>query len=75
MPGMSQPPAAYHELPRWQPVPVPALPNLVNDSEREFPDLKMALDYLLNSHAELSEHYKYRVLMDHLKLDEAILIA
>ena len=56
-------------------MPVPALPNLVNDSEREFPDLKMALDYLLNSHAELSEHYKYRVLMDHLKLEEAILIA
>ena len=56
-------------------MPVPALPNLVNDSEREFPDLKMALDYLLNSHAELSEHYKYRVLMEHLKIDKDKLIA
>ena len=35
----------------------------------------MALDYLLNSHAKLSEHYKYMVLMEHLKLDEAKLIA
>ncbi|XP_041839808.1 uncharacterized protein LOC121638843 [Melanotaenia boesemani] len=57
-----------------QPVPVPALPKLINDSEREFTDLKMALDHLLNSHAELSEHYKYRVLMEQLVLEEARLI-
>lgn len=58
-----------------QPVPIPALPKLINDSEREFTDLKMALDHLLNPHAELSEHYKYRVLMEQLVLEEARLIA
>lgn len=58
-----------------QPVPIPALPKLVNDSEREFTDLKMALDHLLNPHVELSEHYKYRVLMEQLVLEEARLIA
>lgn len=35
----------------------------------------MTLDYLLNPHIELSEHYKHRVLMEHLILDEAKLIA
>lgn len=54
---------------------MPSFSNLVHDSEREFTDLKMGLDYLLNPHTELSEHYKYRVLMEHLILDEARLIA
>ncbi|XP_028461679.1 uncharacterized protein LOC114573602 [Perca flavescens] len=58
-----------------QPVPVLALPKLRNNSEREFTDVKMALDHLLNPHAELSEHYKYRVLMEQLVLEEARLIA
>lgn len=58
-----------------QPVPVPELPKLLHDSEREFTDLKMALDHLLTPHTELSEHYKYRVLMERLVLDEAKLIA
>jgi hypothetical protein len=35
----------------------------------------MALNYLFNPHTELSVHYKYRVLMEHLTLDEARLIA
>lgn len=35
----------------------------------------MALDHLLSPHIELSEHYKYRVLMEQLVLDEAKLIA
>lgn len=61
--------------PPLQPVPVPSLPKLVNDSEREFTDLKIALDNLLNPHTELTEHYKYRVLMEQLVLDEAKLIA
>lgn len=52
----------------------PALPKLVTDSEREFTDLKMALDNLLNPHTELSEHYKYRVLMEQLILKKAKLI-
>ncbi|XP_067308995.1 uncharacterized protein [Pseudorasbora parva] len=58
-----------------QPVPIPTLPKLMNDSEREFSDLKMALDNLLNPHTELTEHYKYRVLMEQLVLEEARLIA
>lgn len=45
-----------------QSVPVPTLPKLMNDSERESTDLKMALAHLLNTHAELSERYKYRAL-------------
>ena len=58
-----------------QPVPVLALPKLTTDSEREFTDLKMALDNLLNPHTELTENYKFRVLMDHLILDKSRLIA
>ncbi len=60
--------------PPLQPVPIPALPKLVNDSEREFADLKMALENLLNPHTKLTEHYKYRVLMEQLVLEEARLI-
>ncbi|KAK0150704.1 Filamentous hemagglutinin [Merluccius polli] len=67
MPSALQPPR--------QPVPVPKLPKLVNDNERDFTDLKMVLDHLLSPHTELSEHYKYRVLVEHLVLDEARLIA
>lgn len=61
--------------PWTQPVPVPKLPKLEHDSEREFTDLKMALDCLLSPHPELTEYYKYRVLMEHLILDEARMIA
>lgn len=57
-----------------QSVPVPTLPKLMNDSERESTDLKMALAHLLNTHAELSEHYKYRALMEQLILEEACLL-
>ncbi|XP_034536205.1 uncharacterized protein LOC117810467 [Notolabrus celidotus] len=73
-PQYTPPQLPYNQQPPRQPVPVPELPKLVHDSEREFTDLKMALDHLLNSHTELSEHYKYRVLMEHLVLDEAKLI-
>ncbi|XP_065102634.1 uncharacterized protein [Paramisgurnus dabryanus] len=72
-------PASFYQPtpvgPPLQPVPIPALPKLVNDSEREFTDLKMALDNLLNPRTELTEHYKYRVLMEQLVLEEAKLIA
>ncbi|KAL1268380.1 hypothetical protein QQF64_033743 [Cirrhinus molitorella] len=66
-PVVHQPPPplpVYQSMPvtpPLQPVPIPALPKLVNDSKREFTDLKMALDNLLNPHTELTEHYKYRV--------------
>ncbi|XP_049330100.1 uncharacterized protein LOC111189521 [Astyanax mexicanus] len=68
-------PALSPAQPWTQPVPVPKLPKLEHDSEREFTDLKMALDCLLNPHPELTEYYKYRVLIEHLILDEARMIA
>ncbi|RXN17130.1 hypothetical protein ROHU_027088 [Labeo rohita] len=61
--------------PPLQPVPIPALPKLINDSKREFTDLKVALDNLLNPHTEFTEHYKHRVLMEQLVLEEARLIS
>ncbi|RXN11106.1 hypothetical protein ROHU_010694 [Labeo rohita] len=79
MPHMAAPARPAYQLvppaPLLQPVPVPSLPKLVNDSEREFTDLKIALDSLLNPCTDLTEHYKYRVLMEQLVLDEAKLIA
>lgn len=57
---------AAHVCPVYQPVPaapplqpVPSLPKLVNDNEREFTDLKITLDNLLNPHTELTDHHKY----------------
>ncbi|TWW67283.1 hypothetical protein D4764_02G0003240 [Takifugu flavidus] len=73
-PSTPQAPPFVHQPPT-QPVPVPRLPKLEHDSEREFTDLKMALDYLLGPHPQLSEYYKYRVLMEQLVLEEARLIA
>lgn len=61
--------------PPLQPVPVPSLPKLIIDSKRDFIDLKMALNNLLNPLLDLTEHYKYRVLMEQLVFDEAKLIA
>lgn len=61
--------------PPLQPVLVQSLPKFVNDSEREFTDLKIALDNLLNPQTDLTEHYRYCVLMEQLVLDEAKLIA
>ncbi|KAL0151615.1 hypothetical protein M9458_051478 [Cirrhinus mrigala] len=79
MPHMAAPARPAYQLvppaPLLQPVPVPSLPKLVNDSEREFTDLKIALDSLLNPRTDLTEQYKYRVLMEQLVLDEAKLIA
>lgn len=44
------------------------------DSEREFANLKLALNNLLEPHPELTEKYKYHVLLEHLKLPEAQMI-
>ncbi|XP_026128627.1 uncharacterized protein LOC113109192 [Carassius auratus] len=51
--------------------PQPKIPDFVNDNEREFANLKLALDNLLEPHAELDEKYKYHILLEHLKLPEA----
>ncbi len=39
--------------------------------EREFANMKLALDNLLEPYPELTEKYKYHVLLEHLKLPEA----
>lgn len=54
--------------------PQPKIPDFVNDNEREFANLKLALDNLFESHAELDEKYKYHILLEHLKLPEAQMI-
>ncbi len=54
--------------------PRPKIPDFVNDNEREFANLKLALDNLLEPHAELDEKYKYYILLEHLKLTEAQMI-
>lgn len=53
--------------------PKPTIPQFVYDDPREFSRLKMALDNLLPSDA--TEHFKYQILVDHLKLEDALLIA
>ena len=52
-------------------VPKPKIPDFTTDSEREFSNLKLALNNLLEPHPELTEKYKYHVLLEHLKLPEA----
>lgn len=49
----------------------PQIPDLTADSEREFANLKLALDNLLEPYPVLTEKYKYHVLLEHLKLPEA----
>ena len=56
-------------------VPKPTIPNFTEDSERAFANLKLALDNLLDPYIQLSEKYKYHVLLEHLKLPEAQMIA
>lgn len=53
--------------------PCPTIPYFRNKDPSEFAQLKMALDNLLPS--DSSEMFKYQVLVDHLKLDDACLIA
>ncbi len=55
-------------------VPKPKIPDFSTDSEREFANLKLALDNLLEPHLELTEKYIYHVLLEHLKLPEAQMI-
>ncbi|KAK7884792.1 hypothetical protein WMY93_027915 [Mugilogobius chulae] len=56
-------------------LPKPALPHFTSGKESDFALLKMALDNLLNSHAHLTEQFKYQVLLDHLKLPSAYKLA
>ncbi|KAL1267690.1 hypothetical protein QQF64_033053 [Cirrhinus molitorella] len=54
--------------------PKPKIPDFTSDSEREFANMKLALDNLLEPYPELTEKYKYHVLLEHLKLPEAQMI-
>ncbi|XP_026219876.1 uncharacterized protein LOC113164689 [Anabas testudineus] len=53
--------------------PAPTIPAMIHPNPREFNRLKIALDNLLPHDA--SEMFKYQILVDHLKSEEALLIA
>lgn len=53
--------------------PAPTIPDFVRPNPREFARLKLALDNILP--AQATERFKFQILMDHLKLEEALLIA
>ncbi|KAG7518329.1 hypothetical protein JOB18_031312 [Solea senegalensis] len=53
--------------------PQPTIPDLVHEDPREFARLKLALDNILPCYAP--EHFKFQILTDHLKCEEALLIA
>lgn len=53
--------------------PKPSIPKFVRDDQSEFARLRIALENILP--ADATERFKYQVLCDHLKFEEAILIA
>nr|XP_055025291.1 uncharacterized protein LOC129415362 [Misgurnus anguillicaudatus] len=53
--------------------PTPTIPDFVHDDPREFTRLKIALDNVLPNNA--TESFKFQILMDHLKLEDALLVA
>ncbi|KAK7913314.1 hypothetical protein WMY93_013525 [Mugilogobius chulae] len=53
--------------------PTPTIPNFSHPNPREFARLRIALDNLLPKDA--TERFKYQILVDHLKLEEALLVA
>ncbi|KAK7889113.1 hypothetical protein WMY93_024673 [Mugilogobius chulae] len=53
--------------------PTPTIPNFCRPNPREFARLRIALDNLLPSDA--TERFKFQILVDHLKLEEALLVA
>lgn len=55
-------------------MPKPKIPDFTTDTERKFANLKLALDKLLEPYPELSEKYKYHVLLKHLQFPEAQMI-
>ncbi len=56
-------------------VPKSAIPYFETGRESDFALLKMALDNVMNNQPHLSEHYKYQVLLSHLKLPTALQLA
>lgn len=53
--------------------PTPKIPDFCRDDPREFARLKLALTNILPDDA--SESFKFQILMDHLKLEDALLVA
>lgn len=53
----------------------PSLSYFESGRESDFAIFKMALYDLLSSHRHLNELYKYKVLLAHLKLQSAVLLA
>ncbi|XP_067274307.1 uncharacterized protein [Pseudorasbora parva] len=53
--------------------PAPTIPFLTSPDPREFSRLRIALENILPDDA--TEHFKFQILTDHLKLEEALLVA
>lgn len=53
--------------------PTPTIPDFTNGDPREFARLKVSLDNLLPEDA--TERFKYQILLEHLKFEDALLIA
>ena len=53
--------------------PIPTIPDFSHPNPREFARLRIALENLLPR--DTTERFKYQVLCDHLKLEEALLVA
>ncbi|CAI5677835.1 unnamed protein product [Oreochromis niloticus] len=53
--------------------PAPTIPDFVHPNPREFARLRIALENILP--ADATERFKFQILVDHLKLEEALLIA
>ncbi|XP_073731871.1 uncharacterized protein [Misgurnus anguillicaudatus] len=68
-PGMEMLAASAYGIPK------PAIPYFDTGQESDFALLKMALDNVMNNQLHLSEHYKYQVLLSHLKLPSALQLA
>ncbi|XP_073718037.1 uncharacterized protein [Misgurnus anguillicaudatus] len=70
--------SSEHPLPSSTPEktyrgPTPTIPFLMSPDPREFSRLRIALHNILPDDA--TEHFKFQILTDHLKLEEALLVA
>lgn len=75
-PEYADPYSLSHETPAVEATyrgPKPHIPCLTDDDPRQFARLKMALEIILPRDA--TERFKYQILVDHLKLEDALLIA
>ncbi len=70
--------SSSRQVPQFKPEsvykgPTPTIPDFVHPNPREFSRLKIALENTLPANA--TERFKFQILTDHLKLEEALLIA